>query len=328
MKAIRYHRTGGPEVLQLDEIAEPTPGVGEALIRIEASGVNFADTIRRSGKYYPSPSPPLPFVPGGEVVGTVTNVGPQGDRSLIGKRVFALAPVGGYAEMMTAPLPMVFPMPSGIDPARGVALLVQGLTAALLLKQSAEIKPGQSIFVEGAAGGVGTFAIQLAKIYGAGTVIGGASTEEKREFVRELGADHAIDYRQPGFSANIRALTGGLGVSAALNVTGQESFDECIEALRPCGRLVVFGAASGRVPTVSVERLFEKSLSVNGMFLGTYLTTERPRIIELLQELCGLVTSGRLQVHIGGTYPLAQAADAHRALESGKTTGKLILLPI
>jgi NADPH2:quinone reductase len=324
MKAVRFHKTGTPDVLQVDELPKPEAKAGEVLIRVEAIGVNFADTIRRRGEYYPVPTV-LPCITSAEAAGTVEAVGPGVDRSLVGSRVFGFAE-GAGAEFSIAPAQAVFPVPKDLDPVTGVALFVQGLTAALMLKISGPLRPGQSVFVEGAAGGVGSLAVQLARIYGAGTIIGGASTPEKRKLVLELGADHAIEYRRPGWTDKVRELTGGRGVDLALNSSGDEIFNESLDALARGGKVIVFGSASGTPPRLNVERMFVKGLSVTAFLLPPFLA-DRDLIVGTLEELAGYVRDGRLNVQIGGQYPLARTADAHRYMESGHSTGKLVLIP-
>jgi NADPH2:quinone reductase len=219
MRAIRFHRTGGPEVLQMEDLPKPQVRAGEVLVHIEAAGVNYADTVRRRGIYYPRPTP-LPHIAGAEFVGVVEAAGADDDAELVGTRVIGAGDGGGYAEYIAVPAPAVFPFPHGIEPAPATALYIQGLTAALILKKSAWLKDGESVFVEAAAGGVGSLAVQLARLYGAGLVIGGASTEVKRAMACRLGADVAVDYTQKGWSKKLREITGGHGVDIVMEMTG------------------------------------------------------------------------------------------------------------
>jgi len=326
MKAIRFHRTGGPEVLQMEDLPKPRAGAGEVLVRIEAAGVNYADTVRRRGIYYPRPTP-LPHIAGAEFVGMVEATGPDVDAGLVGTRVIGAGDGGGYAEYIAVPAPAVFPFPRGIEPAQGTALYIQGLTAALILKKSVGLKEGDSVFVEAAAGGVGSLAVQLAKLYGAGLVIGGASTEDKRAMARRLGADAAVDYTQKGWSKKLREITGGRGVDIVMEMTAGATFAECFDCLAPLGRVVIFGSASGEsFAPIPPGQLFRGSFGVSGFYLGTLLPM-RDLITDTLAELRDFVLSGRLKIEMGGIYPLEQAREAHQALESRKTTGKLVLLP-
>lgn len=193
MKAVVFHEHGSPEVLQVQDVPVPSPRQGCVLLRVEAASVNYADCVRRRGDYYPSPTP-LPHISGAEVVGVVEAVGEGVDASIIGERVFGAPNGGGYAEYAAVPYHLTFPFPDGITPATGIALFIQGLTAALVLRETGRLQKGDSVFVQGAAGGVGSLAVQLAKLYGAGKVIAGASSEEKRDYARSLGADAVLDY--------------------------------------------------------------------------------------------------------------------------------------
>jgi NADPH2:quinone reductase len=325
MRAVRFHRLGTPDVLQVEDVPKPSAGPGQLLIRIEAAGMNFADIIRRRGEHYPVPTP-LPHISGSEIVGIVEGVGDGVDRALLGQRMFAACDGGGYAEYVATPAATAFPFPQGIEPVTGVALFIQGLTAALVLKESAALKSGRSVFIEAAAGGVGLLAVQLAKLYGAGTVIGGASTDDKRRLACERGADFAINYRQPGWTAKVLEITNDRGVDVVLDMSGGAVFEESFECLAPRGRVVVYGAASGDLPALRVERLLPKSLSLASFYLGTYFA-DRSLITTTLAELGTLVRVGRLRIDVGGVYSIDRAADAHRALESGLTQGKLIVVP-
>jgi NADPH2:quinone reductase len=326
MKAVRFHRCGGPEMLQLDDVAAPVPLAGEALVRIEAAGVNYADTVRRWGDHYPIPTP-LPFIAGSELVGVVEAVGDGVDRDLLGRRVFGAPASGGYAELATVPVDRVFPFPNGLDPVQGVALFIQGLSAALILKQAGRLRPGDDVFVQGAAGGVGSLGVQLARLYGARTVIGAASSAEKRARVLALGADHAVDYTEPGWSASVRDSTAGRGVDIVMEMTGGEVFREAMQCLAPGGRVVVYGIASRSPFQIPSERLIAQGHGVIGFYLGLYFA-DRALIEATLAEMAEFVRAGRLEIEIGGTFPLERAADAHRRLESRQSTGKLVLLAI
>ena len=219
MKAVRFHKTGGPEVLVYDDVPNPTPKDGEVLVRIEAVGLNFADVMRRRGDPYPEASPP-PFILGAEVAGTIAAVG-NGVASLeVGMSVLAAPGSGGYAQYICVPAAIVIPLPGGISAIHAAALMAHGLTAALVLRKATRLASGESILIEAAAGGVGSFAVQLAKVYGAGKIIAAASTPEKRAIAERLGADASVDYTKPGWAEKVRELTGGRGVDIVLEMTG------------------------------------------------------------------------------------------------------------
>jgi NADPH2:quinone reductase len=329
MKAIRYHTKGGPEVLVYEEIPDPVAGPGQVLIRVLAAGINYADTARRSGAHYPRPTP-LPFVPGGEVVGVVETLGAGVTGVATGETVIGWIPQGGYAEKAVADAAGLLRVPAGVAPEQALALIVQGLSAALILKQSARLRPGDSVFIEGAAGGVGVLAVQLARIYGAGRVIGAASSAAKRALVRDLGADAAIDYTQADWPARLREANGGKPVDIILEMTGGAVFDQALTCLAPFGRMVVFGSASRQPMQLNVQSILAPNQSVTGFFLGGYVAAQSDgsKFIDgLLAEFGGYVRDGRLRLHIGGTYKLADAAAAHRAMEGRQTSGKLVLVP-
>ena len=209
MKAIRFHEHGGPEVLRYEDVPDPVPGPGQVLLRVLASGVNYADATRRTGgSSYPRPTP-LPFTPGSEIVGVVENLGDGVTGIERGATVMAWLGQGGYAELAVADAADLLPVPAGVKPIEALSLIIQGLSAALILKGSARLQAGESVLIEGAAGGVGVLAVQLAKIYGAGRVIGAASTQAKRDLVVSLGADAAVDYTQQGWAADVKAKNGG-----------------------------------------------------------------------------------------------------------------------
>lgn len=325
MQAVRFHRNGGPEVLQIDDVPVPEPKTGEVLVRVEAAGVNYADTVRRWGDHYPLPTP-LPFVAGGEVIGVVEAVGDDSLSPFIGRRVFAAPASGGYAEYCVLPARLIFAFPGNIDSVSGVALCIQGLSAALILKRAGRLQRGETVFVEGAAGGVGSLAVQLARLYGAGSVIGAASSARKRSQVLALGADLAVDYSCPGWSKAVLEGTGGRGVDVVLEMTGGDVFREAMEVLAPGGRVVVFGIASRTPFQVPTDRLIGGAHSVVGFYLGHHFA-DRDLIEQTLVELTNFVMDGQLKVEIGGVFGLADAATAHRQLEGRQSCGKLVLVP-
>jgi NADPH2:quinone reductase len=324
MKAIRFHEIGGPEVLVYEEVDRPVPGAGQVQLKVEAAGVNFADTARRTGRY-PFPSP-LPCIPGGEVFGPVEEVGPGVDASLVGRRFYSFSETGGYAQFALAAAGRLIPEPPGVSPMAGLALLVQGLTAALILKRASRLKAGESVLVEGAAGGVGVLAVQLAKLYGAGIVVGAASTEEKRKLVRRLGADAAVDYTAPAWPERVKEATAGRGVDIILEMTGGAIFEQGFSCLAPFGRCVVYGMAGGMPGAVPLPRMMPNNQELIGFYLGGFFA--EPKLIpNLFAELAGFVRDRKLTLQMGDQLPLSKAGEMHRRLEGRKTTGKCLLLP-
>lgn len=319
------HQTGGPEVLTYEDVPDPTPKAGEVLIRIEAVGMNFADVVRRRGDAYPEPTPP-PFILGAEVAGTIAAVG-DGVTSLpVGTPVFATPGSGGYAQYICVPAEMVIPLPDGISAIQAAALVAQGLTAALILRNAARLAPGESVLIEAAAGGVGSFAVQLAKLFGAGKVIAAASTPEKRAFAERLGADASVDYMAPDWAGKVRDLTNGHGADVVLEMTGGETVGQALDAMAPFGRMIFFGSASGKTTSIDPSRLLVPNHSVTGFYINRYMAF--PELIQsTVGEIIGWVLSGKLSLQVGTVLPLSQAAEAHRLLEGRKTTGKVVLQP-
>lgn len=330
MKAVRLHRHGGPDVLTYEDVEDLTPGPGQVLIRVESVAVNYADTMRRRNDPYPFPSDP-PFIPGGEIAGTVEALGAGVEGPPVGTAVFATVGDGGstgYAQFAVANAGQVIPIPPGLDAAQASALVVAGVTAVLTIRDAGRLQIGESVLIQAAAGGVGGYAVQLAKLLGAGTVIAAAGTAEKRRAALALGADHAIDYTVPGWSDQVRALTGGNGVDVVLEMTGGPVFAESLAALAPFGRSVVYGLASQTfAPFDPQTTIVASNQSVIGFYLGGYFMHRSDRAIDALQTLIGHVLSGAVKVQIGQVLPLSRAADAHRMLENRETTGKIILQP-
>ncbi len=322
MLAIRIHETGGPEVLRLEEVETPTPAQGEVLVKIAAAGINYADLAQRNGAYLTRTQTPMTL--GFEVAGTIVEHGPGVNSPPVGTRVIAFVN-GGYAEYAIAPAAAVIPIPESLDFAHAAAFAVQGLTAYQTLRESGRLSAGESVLVQAAAGGVGTLAVQLARLMGAGKVIGTASSEQKLELVRRLGADAAINYTQDDWVEQVKKATGGRGVDIVLEVVGGEVAETSLQCLAPFGRLVVIGAASGRRPQFSGVQLMYKNLSVVGYWLAAWMN--RPdRIAAAIAELMQYLAYGNLEIVVGHTFPLAQAAEAHRAIAERKTTGKVVLL--
>lgn len=335
MKAIQIDRHGPPDVLLYTDLPTPAPGPGEVLIKVESASVNFADVMRRSGAPYPFPTP-LPFIPGSEVAGSVAALGAGVAGPPPGTPVFAL--VGrdgstGYAQYALADAAQVVPIPPGLGADEACALVVAGATALLLLKEVARLQPGEAVLVPGAGGGVGAYAVQLAKLLGAGPVIGAASTAEKQALARELGADAVVDYTRPDWPERVRALTGGRGVDVLLEMSGGPVLAEGLGCLAPFGRAIVYGMASReplRLDDATLRRFFydpSPNQSLHVFNLGLWFGLRPAAAGAALQELIGYAASGRLRVAVGQTLPLARAAEAHRLLEGRQSVGKLILKP-
>ncbi|AMX84202.1 alcohol dehydrogenase [Geobacillus subterraneus] len=324
MKMVQFTEYGGPGVLKVKEIERPSPSERHVLIEAEAIGVNYADTARREGRYV-VPTP-LPFVPGTEVAGVVREVGPNVQTIRPGQRVVALIEAGGYAEYVVVDERAVVPLPDGVDARQAAALPVQGLSAYHILKTMGRLEEGETVLIHAAAGGVGTLAVQLAKRFGAKTVIATASTEEKRALARRLGADVTVDYTKNDWSKAVMEATQGRGVDVALEMAGGDIFHQTLDCLAPFGRLVVYGAASGEMTRLNPVRLMAKNWSVIGFFLPQIMR-KRALYERSLRELLHWVQEGSLELTIGGVYPLEQAAMVHELLQGRKTSGKLLLVP-
>ena len=322
MKAIRIHETGGPEVMQLEEVEVPTPQEGEVLVKVEAAGVNYADLAQCQGAYLTRTRTPMTL--GVEFAGTVAALGPGVSTLAEGTPVVAFGE-GGYAEYAVARANMVIPIPPNLDFVHAAALPVQGITAYQLLRESARIQPGESVLVHAAAGGVGTLAVQLAKLMGAGKVIGTASNTNKLNLVRSLGADAAINYTEESWVEQVKTATGGRGADIILEMVGGSVAEQNLQCLAPFGRMVVYGAASGQIVQFSGIQLMYKNQAIIGYWLTAQL--RRPdRIFQAVMELMQFITNGQLQIIVGQTFPLAEAAEAHRAIAERKTTGKVVLV--
>jgi NADPH:quinone reductase len=304
---------GGPEVLKLVELPRPEPAAGEVPIRVTKAGVNFADTHTRTNSYVRGAT--LPLVPGGEVAGV---------REDTGERVVALTGSGGYAEHAVAPAAHVFPIPEGVDDGTALALIIQGTTAWHLYRTAARVADGESVVVHGAAGGVGSIAVQLGHALGAGRVIGTATSDEKRALALELGADAAIDPAPEGLTERLVEANGGSELDVVFDMSGGEVFDASYKALAPFGRLVVCGIASRQPNEVRTGSLLRHSRAVVGFYIFHCL--ERPGMFEqALADLFDRVARGELEVVVGNTYSLEQAPQAHIDLRGRRTTGKLLL---
>jgi NADPH2:quinone reductase len=322
MRAIRVRAPGGPAVLELVELALPEPGPGEARVRLEAIGVNFIDVYHRSGLY----PQPLPFTPGSEGAGVVTALAPDVTEVAVGQRVAWAMQLGSYAEEAVVPAWKLVPLPAGVPATTGAAAMLQGMTAHYLTRSTFALGPGHTALVHAAAGGVGLLLVQLAKRAGA-RVIGTVGSATKVPLVRAAGADHVVLYRETDFVAEARRLTGGLGVDVVYDSVGKDTFARGLDALRRRGMMVLFGQSSGPVPPFDLARLNAAgSLYVTRPSLSHY-AADRAEVLLRGGEVLGAIARGELMAHVERTFPLAQAAQAHRALESRATAGKLLLLP-
>jgi NADPH2:quinone reductase len=322
-RVIRIHRTGGPEVMQLEEVQLPAPGPGQVLVRIEASGVNFIDIYQRSGVY----QLPLPLALGQEAAGVVEQVGP-GVRDLRpGQRVAWTSIQGTYATHAVVPAERVVQVPEGVSSKLAAAVMLQGMTAHYLSHDTYPLKPGEACLIHAAAGGVGLLFCQMAAKRLGARVIGTAGTEEKAQLARKAGAAEVIVYTKQDFKAEVKRITDGAGVSVVYDSVGKDTFDRSLSCLRRRGMLVLFGQSSGPVPPFDLQRLATGgSLYITRPTLGSYIAT-REELLARAGAVLEMVRKGELEVKIEAELPLAQAAEAHRMLASRKTTGKLILIP-
>lgn len=318
MKAVRIHEYGGPEVLRLDDVPEPAAGPGEVLLRVRAAGVNFADTQRRSGKA--RHQVPLPATLGSEAAGVIVAVGAGVNPMLRGLRAVGLASEA-QAELVRMPASEVVLLPDGVDFEVGAALPVQGLAAYHLLHTVDWVTPGMTVLVHAIGGGVGLMLLQLAKAAGA-RVLGTASTEEKAELARRLGAD-AVLVAPRDLASEVLELTSGQGVNLVFDSVGQATAEASVRCLAPFGHLVFFGSASGPPPPLDVELLYPRSLKVSAYWLGAPHPADSHR--SALQELVGDVAAGTLTCALGLRLPMEEVAEAHRALEERRTFGKVVL---
>ncbi|HEX2173603.1 MAG TPA: quinone oxidoreductase [Dehalococcoidia bacterium] len=325
MKAVRFHELGGPDVLRYEDVPKPLPQPGEALIRVAAAGVNYADTFFRQGKYLVKPQ--LPQIPGLEVAGTVVAVGDGVREVTSGDRVLALLPRGGgYAEYVTAPAASLLPVPDELELETAAAIPVQGLTAHHVLSLCGRLSPGESVLVHAAAGGVGSLAIQIARLLGAGTVIATASSQSKLDLARSLGANVTINYREEDFVPRVNEATKGQGVDVIIETVGGDVLTRSLSCLAPFGRLVVAGMASGEASQIAAQRVLAKNQSIVGYYLMPVI--QRHGLADqALAELMAWSADGQIQLTISQVRPLAEAAWVHEEIEARRTVGKLVLRP-
>jgi NADPH:quinone reductase len=320
--AVVVRATGGPEVLELTEVEPQAPGPGQLLVDIAAAGVNYIDTYHRRGLYPKD----LPFTPGSEGAGTVSAVGDGVTDVAVGDHVAWADVPGSYAQQVVVQASKAFRVPDGITDEVAAAAMLQGLTAHYLVTSTYPVKPGDTVLVHAAAGGVGLLLVQAAKSRG-GKVIGTVSTEEKERLAREAGADEVIRYTETDFAEEVERLTGGVGLAVVYDGVGKDTFDRSLACLHPRGMMALFGASSGPVPPVDPQRLNS----------GGSLFLTRPTLVHHIattdefrwrcDELFSAISAGRMNIRIGGRYPLAEARTAHEDLEGRRTTGKLLLMP-
>ncbi len=319
MKAVRIHERGDTSVMQVEEIATPVPQSGEVLVKVAAAGVNYADAGQRSGNY-PNVLP-LPLTLGFEVAGTVVSHGLNVSAPAEGTRVVALVE-GGYAEYALAKAELVVTLPENVSFEQATVIPVQGQTAYLALTRGAHLSQGETVLVHAAAGGVGSLAVQVAKILGAGTVIGTTTSDSKLAVIRELGADVAINSTSENWIEQVMQATRGQGVDIVLDAIGGSVGQQSIACLDFFGRLISYGSLKGEVTPFVAQMLIQKCLSVSG-----YNTNVQPLEAQLhaSRALLDFISEGRLRVMLNHTFPLTEAHVAHQALEAGQTTGKVVL---
>jgi NADPH2:quinone reductase len=320
MKAIQVKRTGGPEVMELVDLPVPQPKSNEAVVKIEAVGVNFIDVYNREGRYPAA----LPFVPGQEAAGVVSAVGSEAHEVAVGDRVAYTLALGSYAEYAAVPADRLVKIPAGVGAREAAAAMLQGMTAHYLSHDTYALKKGETALIHAAAGGVGLLLVQMAHNIGA-RVIATVSTEEKAKLARAAGADEVILYTQADFEAETKRLTGGKGVDVVYDSVGKTTFEKGLNLLRPRGMMVLYGASSGPVAPLDPLALTQKSMFLTRPSLGHYIITAE-ELQERAGAVFGMIRAGKLKLRIEHVYPLAEAPQAHRDLEGRKTTGKLLLL--
>jgi len=322
MKAIRVHTPGGPEALKLDEIPSPAPKAGEALVKIDAAGLNYIDVYFRTGTYKAE----LPLTIGMEAGGTVTAVGANVSEVKVGDKVAYTGVAGSYAEQAVVPSSKLVVLPAGVTTRQGAAAMLQGMTAHYLASSTYPLKKGDTCLVHAAAGGVGLLLCQIAKLRGA-RVIGTVSTDDKAKLAREAGADETIIYTRQDFEAEVKRITGGKGVQVVYDAVGKTTWEKSLNSLAPRGVMALYGQSSGPIGQIDPQILNAKgSLFLTRPSLGHYTAT-REELLQRAGEVLGWVRDGKLKLRMEFEFPLKDAAEAHRALEGRKTTGKVLLTP-
>ena len=322
MKAMRFHQHGGPEVLVYEDAPTPEAGPGEAIVRIEAIGLNYIDTYHRDGLYPVE----LPCIPGMEAAGTIARIGDGVEGVNVGDRVAYAGALGAYAEEAAVAVDRLVPLPDDISCEVGAAAMLQGMTAHYLAHGSYSLGKDDTALIHAGAGGVGLLLIQMAKRLGA-RVLTTVSTEEKEQLARAAGADEVIRYTERDFAEDVMTLTDGRGVDVVYDSVGKTTFDKSLDVLRPLGYLVLFGQSSGPVEPVDPGILNVKgSLFLTRPTMAHYIPT-REALLQRAGDVLGWIGSGELDLRIGDRFALADAADAHRALHGRKTTGMVVILP-
>lgn len=326
MKAVLIREFGAPETHRVEDVADPLPGPDDVLIDVHAAAINFPDLLVVTGKY--QVLPPRPFSPGKDAAGIVRTVG-ENVRSLKpGDRVVALVENGSYATALVAPAASCHPMPASLSFVEGAAMGLVYQTAYFALVDRGQYRPGETVMINGAAGGVGLAAVQIAKGLGA-TVLAGVNQPDQAEVVRRHGADHVIDLSVPGLREAIRtqvhAVTGGKGADVVLDTLGGDVFDGAIRALAWCGRIVVIGFAAGRIPEIKANYLLVKNITATGLQWSDYRDRTPGRVAEVQHELMALHERGALKPHLMATYPLDRFAEAMAVVQAGRATGKVVL---
>ena len=321
MRAIRVHELGGPDVLRYEEVPLPSPGPGQALVKIEAMGLNFIDCYFRAGLYKTA----LPFIPGMEAAGTVTATAPDVTEIRVGDRVAYAPYIGAYAEYAVVPADRLVKLPGGLDSHSAAAVMLQGMTAHYLATSTYPLRKGDTALIHAAAGGVGLLLIQIAKMRGA-RVFGTVSTEEKAALAREAGADEVVLYTEKDFEAEVMRLTSGKGVNVVYDSVAKTTFDKSLNCVGMRGVLALFGQSSGPAPSLDPARLAKNAIFLTRPGLGQYTAT-RAELLQRAGDLFDWIASGKLKLRISRTLPLKDAPEAHRLLEGRKTTGKVLLTP-
>ena len=322
MKAVQITEFGGPEVMKYVDVADPTPGDGEAVVEIQAAGVNFTDVYSRQGV---NPGPPLPRIIGVEGAGVVKSIGAGVTEVKVGDEITYCTAPGTYAELTIVPAWRLIKRPANVDAKAGAAAILQGMTAHYLCHSTYPVQKGDRVIVHAGAGGMGLLLTQMVKKLG-GYVFSTVSTDEKAELSKGAGADHVILYTKENFAEVVKKATDGEGVNAVYDGVGKTTFDQSIASLGRRGHMVLYGAASGAPDPVSPGILSAGSLSMTRPGLGDY-TVNRAELEQRAGDVLGWVSSGELKLRIGGEFALADASEAHRQLEGRSTTGKLLLIP-
>jgi NADPH2:quinone reductase len=322
MKAIRIHAPGGPEVMRLDDVPQPTPKAGEAIVKVDAAGLNYIDVYFRSGQYKAE----YPLTLGLEAGGTVTAVGPGVSEVKVGDKVAYTGVAGAYAEYAAVPAARLVVLPAGVSTRQGAAAMLQGMTAHYLATSTYPLKKGDTCLVHAAAGGVGLLLCQMAKMRGA-RVIGTVSTDEKAKLAREAGADETIIYTRQDFEAEVKKLTDGKGVQVVYDAVGKTTWDKSLNSLAPRGLIALYGQSSGPIGQIDPQILNAKgSLFLTRPSLNHHIAS-REELQSRAGDVLGWIRDGKLRMRMEFEFPLKDAGAAHRALEGRQTTGKVLLTP-